>query len=131
MNKPYPIILFGFFAVLMGIGKNETELIPSELKLTFGILLIIYGIYLIYKPSTENSEIESLTKKQSKKRRSYIYLAIGALMLKSPDFFDPNNPYELNFIKVLVYIFGFGFVIYGLKLFFKEKREKRESGSIE
>ena len=131
MNKPYAIILFGFLAVLMGIGKNEAELIPSELKLTFGILLIIYGIYLIYKPSTENSETESLTKKQSKKRSSYIYLAIGALMLKSPDFFDPNNPYELNFIKVLVYIFGFGFVIYGLNLFFKEKREKRESGSIE
>ena len=131
MNKSYAIILFGFLAVLMGIGKNKTELIPSELKLTFGILLIIYGIYLIYKPSTESSETETLTKKQTKKRTSYIYLAIGALLLKSPDFFDPNNPYELNFIKILVYIFGFGFVIYGLNLFFKEKREKRESGSIE
>lgn len=131
MNKPYAIILFGFLAILMGIGKNETELIPSELKLTFGILLIVYGIFLIYKPTTQNSETEILTKKQTKKRRSYIYLAIGALLLKSPDFFDPNNPYELNFIKVLVYIFGFGFVIYGLNLFFKEKREKQESGSIE
>ncbi len=131
MNKPYPIILFGFLAILMGIGKNETELIPSELKLTFGILLIIYGIYLIYKPSTPISETEILTKKQTKKQRSYIYLAIGALLLKSPAFFDPNNPYELNFTKIMVYIFGFGFVIYGLNLFFKEKREKRESGSIE
>lgn len=128
MNKPYAIIFFGFLAILMGIGKNETELIPSELKLTVGILLIVYGIYLIYKPTSENTEFKTLTKKTAKQRRSYIYLAIGVLLLKSPVFFDPNNPYELNFIKILILIFGFGFVIYGLNLFFKEKRE---SGSIE
>lgn len=131
MNKPYAIIFFGFLAIIMGIGKNETELIPSELKLSIGILLIVYGIYLIYKPSSKNTEFETLTKKPAKKRRSYIYLAIGVLLLKSPDFFDPNNPYELNLIKILILILGFGFVIYGLNLFFKEKREKQESGSIE
>ncbi|WP_308992903.1 hypothetical protein QLS71_015420 [Mariniflexile litorale] len=131
MNKPYAIIFFGFLAVLMGIGKDKTELIPSELKLIFGLLLIAYGIYLIYKPSTEKTEIETLTKKPAEKRRSYIYLAIGVLLLKSPDFFDPNNPYELNFIKILIFVLGIGFVIYGLNLFFKEKKDKRESGSIE
>ncbi len=128
MNKPYAIIFFGFLAVLMGIGKNQSELIPSELKLTFGILLIAYGVYLIYKPTNRNSETQIQTKKQPKKRRSYIYLAIGVLLLKSPDFFDPDNPYELNFIKILVFVCGLGFVIYGLNLFFKEKRKKRESG---
>jgi len=117
MNKPNTIIFFGFLAILMSIGNHETEFIPSELKLAIGFLLIGYGIYQIYKPT--------------KKRRSYIFLAIGVLLLKSPDFFYPNNPYELNLMKILVYIFGFGLVIYGLNLLFKEKREKGESGSIE
>lgn len=131
MNKPYAIIFFGFLAVIMGIGKDKTELIPSELELIIGISLIVYGIYLIYKPNDESTETETLTIKQPEKGHSYIYLAIGVVLLKSPSFFDPNNPYELNFIKILVLVFGFGFVIYGLKLFFKEKRDKRESGSFE
>jgi putative Mn2+ efflux pump MntP len=131
MNKPYAIIFFGFLAVLMGIGKDKTELIPSELKLTIGLLLIGYGIYLTYKPTTENTKTKTLTKKQAKKGRSYIYLAIGVLLLKSPRFFDPNNPYSMSFTKILIWVFGFGFVIYGLTLFFKEKRDKQESGSIE
>tara|TARA_R110002033_G_C3732731_1_gene224176 strand:- start:91 stop:486 length:396 start_codon:yes stop_codon:yes gene_type:complete len=131
MKNPYTIIFFGFLAVLMGIGKDKTELIPSELKLIFGLLLIAYGIYLIYKPSTEKTGIETLTKKQAKKGRSYIYLTIGVLLLKSPDFLEPDNRYELNFIKILIFVLGIGFVIYGLNLFFKEKKDKRESGSIE
>jgi hypothetical protein len=131
MNKPYTIIFFGFLAVLMGIGKDKTELIPSELKLTIGLLLIGYGIYLTYKPTAENTKTKTLTKKQAKKGRSYIYLAIGVLLLKSPRFFDPNNLYTMSFTKILMSVFGFGFVIYGLNLFFKEKRDKRESGSIE
>jgi uncharacterized membrane protein YfcA len=131
MNKPYAIIFFGFLAIVMGIGKDESELIPSELKLIFGILLIAYGLYLIYKPTSETTENKIRTISKYKTRRSYMYLAIGVLLLKSPDFFDPNNPYELNFIKILVFILGIGFVIYGLTLFFKEKKDKRESGSIE
>ncbi|REG83355.1 MntP/YtaF family protein [Winogradskyella sediminis] len=131
MNKPYAIIFFGFLAVIMGIGKNASEFIPSELKLTLGIALIAYGIYLIYKPTSEKTNSQTLTKKLPKKGRSYVFLAIGILLLKSPDFFDPDNPYEMNFIKILIFVLGIGFVIYGLNLFFKEKRKKRESGSIE
>ncbi|WP_044402568.1 hypothetical protein [Lacinutrix sp. Hel_I_90] len=133
MNKPYAVIFFGFLAVLMGIGKEQSELIPSELKLSIGISLIAYGVYLIYKPTSKKSENQIQTKKQPKKGRSYIYLTLGVLLLKSPDLFTPNHPYEneMNLIEILVFVFGFGFVIYGLNLFFKEKRKKRESGSIE
>ncbi|SFZ95291.1 hypothetical protein SAMN05428642_1242 [Flaviramulus basaltis] len=131
MNKPFAIIFFGFLAVIMGIRKSASELILSELKLTIGIALIAYGIYLIYKPTSENNNSKTLTKKQPKKERSYIFLAIGILFLKSPSFFDPDHEYGLNFIKIFVSIIGFGLVIYGLNLFFKEKREKRKSGSIE
>ena len=131
MNRPYTIIFFGFLAVLMGVGKSTTEFIPSELKLTIGILLIAYGVYLMYKPASADTTPETLIKKQPRKGRSYIYLAIGILLLKSPVLFDPNNPYELSVVKVLIYIVGFGTVIYGLNLFFKERREKRENGSVE
>ena len=122
MNKPYAIIFFGFLAVIMGIGKNASEFIPSELKLTLGIALITYGVYLIYKPTSEKTISQTLTKKRQKKGRSYVFLAIGILFLKSPSFFDPNHEYGLNFIKILIYIIGFGIVIYGLNLFFKEKQ---------
>lgn len=117
----------------MGIGKEQSELIPSELKLSIGIFLVAYGVYLIYKPTSKKAEHQIQTKKQPKKGRSYIYLAIGVLLLKSPDLFAPNNPYEneMNLIDILGFVFGFGFVIYGLNLFFKEKRKTRESGSIE
>ena len=68
MKNPYAIIFFGVLAILMGIGKDKTELIPSELKLTIGIILIVYGIYLIYKPSTKNTETENVTKKNKKSK---------------------------------------------------------------
>lgn len=86
---------------------------------------------MIYKSTSEKINSQTLTKKLPKKRRSYIFLAIGILLLKSPDFFESDNPYGLNFINILIFVLGIGFVIYGLNLFFKEKREKRESGSIE
>jgi uncharacterized membrane protein YfcA len=127
MKTPYAIIFTGFLAIIMGIGKDQNELIPSEIKWLVGILLIPYGIYMLYKPDTENSKTKALTKI----RQSYIYMGIGVLLLKLPKIIDPNNPYGLNFIKIVLYIFGFGFVIYGLYLFFKERKDKRESGSIE
>ena len=43
----------GLLAVFMGIGQYKSEFIPPELKLMFGILLIIYGGYLIYKPKNK------------------------------------------------------------------------------
>jgi putative Mn2+ efflux pump MntP len=131
MKNPYAIIFFGFLAIIMGIGKDENVLIPSEIKWLVGIVLITYGIYMIYKPNTENSETKTLTKKPTKIRQSYIYMGIGVLLLKSPKFIDPNNPYELNFMKIVLFVSGLGFAIYGIYLFFKEKKVKSESGSNE
>lgn len=118
-------------AIIMGIGNDENEVIPSEIKWLVGILIIAYGVYILYKPKTENSETKTLTKKSNKIRPSYIYMGIGVLFLKSTKIIDPNNPYDFSFMKIALYIIGFGFVIYGIYLFFKEKKEKRESGSIE
>jgi hypothetical protein len=58
-------------------------------------------------------------------------MRIGVLIQKSPKFIDPNNPYELNFMKIVLFVSGLGFAIYGIYLFFKEKKVKSESGSNE
>ena len=127
MKTSYTIIFIGLLAVLMGIGEDKTELIPSDLKLTIGLLLIAYGIYLTYKPSSKNKK--TITPTKIKKRYSSIYIIIGAILIKSPRFIEPR--YDLTTPKIIMYVFGFIIIIYGLILFFKEKREKKESGSIE
>ena len=82
MNKPLAIIFFGFLAVLMGIGNDKNEFFPSELKLLVGISLIIYGVYLIYKPQTKRTELKPQINNALKKGHSYIYLALGVLLIK-------------------------------------------------
>ena len=111
----------------MGIGQVKSELIPSELKLIIGILLIAYGIYLTYNAPAQNKKPKSWN--VIKKGRSYIFLIIGAILIKTPRFIEPR--YELTTLKIIMYFFGFLAVVYGLILFFREKKEKKESGSIE
>jgi len=134
MNKPYAIIFFGFLAVIMGIGDDKTELIPSEIKLTIGFLAIGYGIYLIYRPKekfTESSSTSERKKTDKKIRPSYVYLGIGVLTMKLTQYLITNNDNILSFWIIIIGIIGFSISLYGLKIFFKERREKKESGSIE
>ena len=134
MKSPYTIIFFGFLAILMGLGDDKTQIFPSEIKLSIGILFIIYGIFLLYKNNISKS-IEGKSKleigKKYIKRHSYIYLAIGALLLKTPSFLFPDTYLELNLTVISIYIIGSSFLIYGLNMFLKEKKMKQESGSVE
>lgn len=133
MNKPYAIIFFGILAIVIGIGKDETEFIPSELKLTIGILLIAYGIYLIYGFKEKVIKSDSTSDKKvifKKIRPSYVYLGTGVLTMKLTQYLITKNDHILTFWIVLIGIIGFIITIYGLKLFFKERKDKKESGSI-
>lgn len=131
MKNPYALIFFGFLAILMGFGDNEAEIIPSEIKFITGFAIIIYAIFLLYRSNFKNKINNEEVKKKFNAKNSYIYLALGALLLKSPKLIFPNHYLELNFIIISLYLLGFGFLIFGLNLFLKEKRRKKESGSIE
>ncbi|WP_299333939.1 hypothetical protein [uncultured Psychroserpens sp.] len=131
MNKPFSLIFFGFLAVIMSIGTNDNELIPSEIKLIFGVVLIVYGIYFMSVSSNQNTTTKSLPKSLKKSGRSYIFMALGILLLKSPTFLYPDESYAWNIVVICVTILGFAFLFYGLNLFLKGKKDKRESGSIE
>mgnify|MGYP003127979947 CR=1 FL=1 len=134
MKSPYTIIFFGILSILMGLGNDQNNIIPSEIKLCIGVLFIIYGIFLMYK-NNNSGRVKGNSKseigKKYIKRYSFIYLAVGALLLKTPSFLFPDTYLELNWIVISIYIIGSGFLIFGLNIFLKEKRLNQESGSIE
>ncbi|RKS42505.1 hypothetical protein BC962_3263 [Gillisia mitskevichiae] len=134
MKSPYTIIFFGILSILMGLGDDQNEIIPSEIKFSTGVLFIIYGIFLLYK-NNNSGRVKGNSKseigKKYIKRYSFIYLAIGALLVKTPSFLFPDTYLELNLTVISIYIIGSGFLIYGLNMFLKEKRLKKESGFIE
>ena len=131
MKNPYVLIFFGFIAILMGFGDNKAEIIPSEIKFITGFLIIIYAIFLLYENNFKNEKPNEEDRKKFNTKNSYIYLALGALLLKSPKLIFPDHYLDLNFIIISLYLSGFGFLIFGLNLFLKEKRREKESGSIE
>ena len=136
MNKSLLYIFFGCLAIAMGFGNNSGEVIPSWAKLGIGVVVIGYGIYLNYfqKVKTNNPQSDriSSTKGTSKKARpSYAYLTVGVLLLSFSNYLNQENEYLLNFWTIAVWTVGLALSMFGLYLFFKERREKKESGNIE
>lgn len=117
----------------MGIGDNKGELIPSWIKLFTGLLAITYGLYLLYGPKVKANESESESNKTVSKntRPSHSYLIVGVLLMSLTKYLIKNNDFILNFWIIIVGISGLTISIYGLIMFFKERRDKKESGSIE
>ncbi|MCB7480296.1 hypothetical protein [Christiangramia sediminis] len=103
MKNPYAIIFSGFIFILMGIGDNQIEIIPSEIKLISGFLIICYGIFLFNKNNSKNDKSIVENKRKFKTRYSFIYLAIGALLLKSSKFIFPDQYLKLNIITTSSY----------------------------
>ena len=136
MDKSYVLIFFGCLALLMGVGGGKGEFIPSWLKLYAGFIAIAYGIYLRYgqkeKTDVPQSELNYEKRIASKTARpSYSYLIVGVLLLSFTKYLINSNDYILDFWTIIVGISGLTISIYGLNMFFKERREKKESGSIE
>jgi len=134
MKKTYGILFFGCLAVLTGIGDDKSEIIPSGVKISIGFLAIGYGTYLMYntKEKTFKSEfIKNENLERKKTRPSYFYLTIGVLLMSLTKYLIRKNDYIMSFWIIVVGICGFAISIYGLIIFFREKREKKDSGSIE
>lgn len=135
MDKSYLYIFFGILAIAMGIGNDQGEIIPSWAKLSIGFVAIVYGIYLKYGlKKADGLESDLTTKKRTERknsRPSYIYLTLGVLLLSISKYLINRNDYLLDFWTVIVGISGLVICAYGLNMFFRERREKKESGSIE
>ncbi|MEO0504690.1 MAG: hypothetical protein AAF090_00965 [Bacteroidota bacterium] len=136
MNKSLLYIFFGCLAIAMGVGNDLGEFIPSWAKLSIGVVAIGYGIYLSYfqkeKAHNPQSDRISGTEGTNKKARSsYTYLTAGVLLLSFSKYLNQENDYRLDFWNIIVWTAGLSLCIYGLYLFFKERREKKESGNIE
>ncbi|MEL7268987.1 MAG: hypothetical protein AAGL34_05405 [Bacteroidota bacterium] len=136
MNKSLLYIFFGCLAIAMGFGSNSGEVLPSWSKLSIGILALGYGIYLNYSHKTQtraNASDSNLNKRiaSNKVRPSYTYLIIGVLLLSFSKYLNQENDYRLDFWNIVVWTAGLSLCIYGLYFFFKERREKKESGNIE
>ncbi|MEM8763746.1 MAG: hypothetical protein AAGD88_08035 [Bacteroidota bacterium] len=136
MDKSLLYIFFGCLAIAMGFGNDQGEFIPSWAKLAIGVAAIGYGIYLNYfhkvKTYGTQSNPNSDTRSKSKKARpSYAYLTVGVLLLSFSKYLNQKNEFLLDFWTITVWIAGLALCIYGLYLFYKERREKKESGNIE
>ncbi|MEO1486149.1 MAG: hypothetical protein AAFU57_10390 [Bacteroidota bacterium] len=136
MNKSLTYIFFGCLAIAMGVGSDQGEFIPSWAKLSMGILALGYGIYLNYSHKTKaraNASDSNLNKRiaSNKVRPSYTYLTIGVLLLSFSKYLNQENDYRLDFWNIVVWTAGLALCMYGLYLFFKERRKKKESGDIE
>jgi len=129
MKKIYAILFLGFLVTIMGLNNDETPLVNNNLKLIIGIMILIYGSYLYY--TIDKSTITNIdkTKKNiqtSHKNKSYLFLIVGVILLRSIKWINKNNPSDLNILKFILLAIGIVAVIYGLILFFKEKKESIE-----
>ncbi|MEL6303669.1 MAG: hypothetical protein AAFQ20_02660 [Bacteroidota bacterium] len=136
MDKSLLYFFFGCLAIAMGFGSDQGEFIPSWAKLGIGVAAIGYGIYLKYGSKTMKGESQSSPNSISattakKARPSYAYLTVGVLLLSFSKYLSYENGYLWDFWTIAVWTAGFALCIYGLYLFFKERREKKESGNIE
>ncbi|WP_282075639.1 hypothetical protein [Maribacter aquivivus] len=129
MKTSSQLIYFGLFITLLGFGDNSGKLIPSWITFLIGGLALFYGIYLYYKAENKLFSLNNDWKFDWRALSSKVYIVIGILILRMDRFIDYINE---NFIlDILHSVVGFALMLYGLNLFFKEKREKKGSGNIE
>ncbi|MBC72472.1 MAG: hypothetical protein CMH47_09395 [Muricauda sp.] len=129
MDKPSTFIYTGLFIIVLGLGDDKGRLIPNEYVWILGGLGLIYGIFLQLKQEGKIFPVSTEWKFDLRKLPSKAYIIIGVGLLKMNRYIDVVDQYlELNIIVTSV---GALITIYGLRVFFREKRIKKESGNIE
>ena len=129
MDKPSTFIYTGLFIIVLGLGDDKGRLIPNEYVWILGGLGLIYGIFLQLKLEGKIFPANAEWKFDLRKLPSKAYIIIGVGLLKMNRYIDVVDQYlELNIIVTSV---GALITIYGLRVFFREKRIKKESGNIE
>ena len=129
MDKPSTFIYTGLFIIVLGLGDDKGRLIPNEYVWILGGLGLIYGIFLQLKQDGKIFPVSTEWKFDLRKLPSKAYIIIGVGLLKMNRYIDVVDQYlELNIIVTSV---GALITIYGLRVFFREKRIKKESGNIE
>tara|TARA_R110000751_G_scaffold130263_1_gene232244 strand:- start:995 stop:1384 length:390 start_codon:yes stop_codon:yes gene_type:complete len=129
MKTSSQLIYFGLFVILLGFGDNTGKLIPSWVSFLTGGFALIYGAFLHYKMDNKILSISKDWNFDWKTLSSKVYIIIGILLMRMNRFVDYLD--EHFEVDIFFSIIGGIFAIYGLKLHFIEKREKRESGNIE
>ena len=123
------LIYFGLFIILLGLGDDTGKLIPSWVAFLAGGFALVYGTYLHYRIDNKVLSISKNWAFDWKELPSKVYIVIGILIMRMYRLIDYINE---NFeIMMFFFAIGISLTLYGLKLHFKEKREKRESGNIE
>jgi protein-S-isoprenylcysteine O-methyltransferase Ste14 len=129
MDKPSTFIYTGLFIIVLGLGDDKGRLIPNEYVWILGGLGLIYGIFLQLKQEGKIFPANTEWKFDLRKLPSKAYIIIGVGLLKMNRYIDVVDQYlELNIIATIV---GALIMLYGLSIFFREKRIKKESGNIE
>lgn len=129
MNKPSTFIYTGLFIIVLGLGDDKGRLIPNEYVWILGGLGLIYGIFLQLKQEGKIFPANTEWKFDLRKLPSKAYIIIGVGLLKMNRYVDVVDQYlELNIIVTSVGAFT---MLYGLSIFFREKRIKKESGNVE
>ncbi|MDF0708528.1 hypothetical protein [Flagellimonas okinawensis] len=129
MDKPSTFIYTGLFIIVLGLGDDKGRLIPNEYVWILGGLGLIYGIFLQLKQEGKIFPANTEWKFDIRKLPSKAYIIIGVGLLKMNRYIDVVDQYlELNIIATIV---GALIMLYGLSIFFREKRIKKESGNIE
>lgn len=122
-------IYSGLIIILFGFGDDKGKIFPSWLYFLVGGISLIYGFYLHYKLDNKLFKITENWSLDWKKISSKIYIIFGIILIQLNKLVDIID--EIIEIKVFFLIVGAIFTIYGLKLHFKEKRDKKDSGNIE
>lgn len=129
MDKPSTYIYTGLFIIVLGLGDDSGRLIPNEYVWILGGLGLIYGIFLQLKLERKIFPAKTEWKFDLRKLPSKVYIIIGVGLIKMNRFIDVVDQYlELNIIVTVV---GALIMLYGLSIYFREKRIKKESGNIE
>ena len=117
------LVFIGIIYIAMSFGDDSQDLFSNELELIFGIILIATAIFLTIKNKKKDgvSKFENIPI-----RKSYIYILIGILFIKGIatnksllSFFSIDNVYVI----LLLMAIGMIITIYGLRLFFQEKKQ--------
>jgi len=117
------------FIGLLGFGDDSGKVIPAWFAFATGGFAIFYGLYLRYKIDDKIFKITKDWKFNWKNISSDVYLTLGILCMRMNrlvDAVDKNVKLHLLFAFI-----GLALICYGIQLFLKEKKEKKESGNLE
>ena len=129
MDKPSTFIYTGLFIIVLGLGDDKGRLIPNEYVWILVGLGLIYGIFLQLKQEGKIFPANTEWKFDLRKLPSKAYIIIGVGLLKMNRYVDVVDQYlELN---IIISVVGALIMLYGLSIFFREKRIKKESGNVE